>query len=175
VGVTLLQLRSNLRAGYKSRDGLMKIAPLVGLALLATHANAFNVWGFRSGMSEDQTIAVARGQGYEAHVPGVLSTPRFHNLSFTQKGTYELVIATFCDGHVIGLGHEYKASYGEPVVHTSSTVITEGRARTMKFNFHPKPDDLVSIDVNINMQDEKDFTIQVFHEIAEMKCAGPAL
>lgn len=171
----------------------MKIAPLIGLTLLATHANAFDAWGFHSGMSEDQASAVARQQGYEAFVPAwPPSTQRFHNLSFSRKGadgSYELgYMASFCDGRLMWLSHDYKpgigtlfelinelkATYGEPVAATSSSVITEGHARSIDFNFHPKPDDVASIAVNLNLQNETDFGIQVIHKTGMTGCAGPA-
>ncbi|HVN43675.1 MAG TPA: hypothetical protein VMT66_00365 [Steroidobacteraceae bacterium] len=165
----------------------MKIAPLLMLPLMIGQSYAFDAWGFRSGMSEEQTAAVARRDGYKAR-RSTTDTARFHSLWFFRRGangTDEIGYgASFCDGRLTWVSHDYKAnigtlfellselksSYGAPTVETSSEVRAEGRVRSIDFNFRPRPDDVTEVAAVLSPNTDTAFGIQVIHHNTEMGC-----
>src|ERR1700757_2142820 len=123
------------------------------LPLVSLSAGAFDVWGFRNGMRQEQVEALARQQGYDTRVAGPNSTPRFENVAYSRKtpgGTFEIgYVAGFCDGHLAWLSRDYKgnmatlfdllqdlkSTYGVPTSEPSSSMMPEGRARSLTFGF----------------------------------------
>lgn len=161
----------------------LRIAPILVLPFALSQASAFEVWGFHTGMTQQQVASVARQQGYDVVKPENTPT-RWQNTSYSRKlqsGTYELgYLAGFCDGHLVWLSHDYKGNiatlfelleelkgtYGAPSVSSSSQVVTDGRIRAISFEFHPRPGDIAEVAVTLNMQDDTDFGIQVIHKIS---------
>lgn len=168
----------------------MKIAPLLLLPCIIDQAHAFDVWGFHSGMSEEQVIALAHREGYEVRMPsGELAIlPRSRFLSLIQRGAQSVpepvYITGFCDDKLTWVSHGYKsniailfdllndlkAKYGEPKADTASQVLSGGQARGINFNFRPKPDDVVSIEVTLDMNTDTSFGIEVEHHNTQMVC-----
>jgi hypothetical protein len=92
--------------------------------------------------------------------------------------------ATFCNHALTWISREYKPTtgmlfellgslkegYGEPTVQTVSSLWAEGRARTLHFRFRAKPDDNLTIAVNLQLNTDTAFGLQVYHEIDRMRC-----
>jgi hypothetical protein len=164
----------------------MKVTPLLLLPFLASGALAFDVWSFRSGMSEEQATAVARQQGFDLSVQLIGSTKRFHSVSFSRSTNRDLgYIAAFCDGRLNWLSHRYttqnmgmlfevlndlRPTYGAGSITSKSTMTADGRVRLIEIKFPPKPGDVASISVILNAQGDTDFGFSVIHEIAQTTC-----
>lgn len=166
----------------------MKIAPFVVLPLVTLPAMAFDAWDFHSGMSPEQVAAVAARLGYDSPLQIVEQTVRFQEFSYSKKASvYEIgYVAAFCDGRLYWLSHDYAANnmgtlfellnelkpvYGTPTVNTTSSVATEGRVRTIRFEFSRRPDDVASLSVHLNLRGDTEFGISVAHETsANARC-----
>jgi len=85
----------------------------------------------------------------------------------------------FCRDHLVSINLEYKPTmgnlmdileslthqYGSPTVEASAEILNDGRLRSMKFKFPPKPEDNVWVSINGSQNSETEFNIQVFHDV----------
>lgn len=158
------------------------VSPLFLSLMLVAQAHAFDVWGFRSGMKQDQVDAIARQQEYHSKRASP-QTKGLVNVWYTRKtagGPYDVgYIASFCDGRLIWLSRDYKgstgtlfevlhdlqATYGAPTV---ESVKLEGQARSLNFNFPVRDQqDSVSISMSFDESSDTDFSLQVIHKTLE--------
>jgi len=170
-----------------SRRWAITAALFLGLSVDAEPGQAFEAWGFKSGMTQEQAIAVADQQGYAQPNPQQPSAVGFQHLFFGPKairvpdGSLNLngYGLAFCRDHLVSINLEYKPTmgnlmdileslthqYGSPTVEASAEILNDGRLRSMKFKFPPKPEDNVWVSINGSQNSETEFNIQVFHDV----------
>ncbi|HVN45986.1 MAG TPA: hypothetical protein VMT66_12220 [Steroidobacteraceae bacterium] len=157
---------------------------LLVLLTAVSPANAFDVWGFRSGMSVEQATATAERQGYSTHAWDAQPGARYKTFTYSTAADPTAFIAGFCDGRLVWLSHDYKSTmvmlfdllddlkknYGTPTVQTYSQLVAQGQVRSVNFNFPPKPADVPQVGINLTLDSDNGFNIQVMHSTARAVC-----